>query len=76
MKEELEVFDEWFCKRFDAEDVPDLLEFIALRDTISFQSYLAWYRFKKLCRLLGEPFIDLFDGMISGIKWLFKRWFE
>lgn len=40
MRDESEIFKEWYEKGCPNELPPDSLEYIALRDTINFQSYL------------------------------------
>ena len=52
MKEEHEIFKEWYELNF--EELPDPLEYIYYRDTLEFQRYLLWYRFKELMELIKK----------------------
>lgn len=52
MKEEGEIFKEWYEQNF--EELPDPLEYVYYRDTISFQRYLLWYRYKELEEVMRE----------------------
>ena len=54
MKEEHEIFKEWYELNF--EELPDPLEYIYYRDTLEFQRYLLWYRFKELMELIKKNY--------------------
>lgn len=46
MKEEDEIFKEWYELNF--EELPSPLEYVYFRDLLNFQRYLLWYRYKEL----------------------------
>ncbi len=56
MKEEDEIFKEWYELNF--EELPDPLEYVYLRNSLDFQRYLLWYRYKELVELIKEELIN------------------
>ena len=62
MKEEDEIFKEWYEINF--EELPSPLDYMYLRDSLDFQRYLLWYRYKEL----GEELLNTFERLISKIK--------
>ena len=63
MKEEKEIFREW-CELI-LEEQPEPLEYIYYRNTLDFQRYLLWYRYKELVGLIRKKLLDLFGKLIS-----------
>lgn len=52
MKEEDEIFREWYELNF--EGIPEPLEYIYLRDSLGFHRYLLWYRYKEFVELIRK----------------------
>lgn len=51
MRDESEIFKEWFEKNFPGEEFPpDPLEYVYLRETISFQRYLAQEQMRDIVK--------------------------
>lgn len=65
MKEEDEIFKEWYELTF--EDLPDPLEYIYYRDCLEFQRYLLWYRYRELVESIKVRIYSI----VSNIR---KRW--
>lgn len=66
MKEEDEIFKEWYEQNFD--ELPDPLEYVYYRDTIGFQRYLLWYRYKELRELMIGELGKTFKKLISKVR--------
>lgn len=66
MKEEHEIFKEWYERNF--EGLPSPLEYVYLRDSLGFQRYLLWYRYKELVELIREEFLKPFRKLISKFR--------
>lgn len=66
MKEEDEIFKEWYEQNFD--ELPDPLEYVYCRDTIGFQRYLLWYRYKELRELMIGELRKTFKKLISKVR--------
>lgn len=60
MKEEEEVFKEWYELNFSFEEAPDPLEYVYLRDSPGFQRYLISYRYKELVELIKRGLFNAF----------------
>lgn len=68
MKEEDEIFKEWYELNF--EEPPDPLEYVYHRDSLEFQRYLLWYRYKELVELIRGELLNVFRKLISKVrKW-------
>lgn len=65
--EDYEVFKIWYVKEF-GEDIPDPLEYIALRDTLDFQRFLLGYRYKQLKETIREEVCKSFEKIIEILK--------
>lgn len=63
MKEEEEIFEEWYELNF--EGLPDSLEYIFLRDSLDFQRYLLRYRYKELVESIRGELLHVFSRLIS-----------
>lgn len=51
MRDESEIFKEWFKKNFPGEEFPpEPLEYVYLRETISFQCYLAHEKMRDIVK--------------------------
>ncbi len=51
MRDESEIFKEWFEKNFPGEEFPpDPLEYVYLRETINFQCYLAQEQIRDMTK--------------------------
>ena len=66
MKEEDEIFKEWYDLNF--EELPEPLEYVYYRDTIGFQRYLLWYRYKELRELMIGELRKTFKKLISKVR--------
>lgn len=66
MKEEDEIFKEWYELNF--EELPSPLEYVYLRDSLDFQRYLLWYRYKELVELIRGELWDVFRKLISKVR--------
>lgn len=66
MKDEDEILKEWAELNF--EELPDPLEYEYLRDTIGFQRYLLWYRYKELVGLIRGELWNVFKKLISKVR--------
>ena len=66
MKEESEIFKEWYELNF--EELPNPLEYVYLRDSLDFQRYLLWYRNKELIELIREKICNVFRKLMSKSK--------
>lgn len=60
MKEEEDVFKEWYELNFGFEEAPDPLEYVYLRDSPGFQRYLTNYRCKELVELIKRELFNVF----------------
>lgn len=60
MKEEIEIFKEWYELNF--KELPDPIEYLLFRDTLGFQRYLLWYRYEELVESIRV-------GSIRGKLW-------
>lgn len=58
MKEESEIFEEWYKLNF--EELPDPMEYVYFRESLDFQRYLLWYRYKELVKSIKEELLGLF----------------
>lgn len=68
-KDEGEIFKEWYELNFGEQaSPPDPLEYVHLRDTIGFQRYLLWYRYKELEELIREELLNMPGKLISKIS--------
>lgn len=68
MKEEDEIFKEWYEMTF--KELPDPLEYVYYRDSLEFQRYLLWYRYKELVELIRGELCNVFRKLISKVrKW-------
>lgn len=63
MKEEDEIFKEWYELNF--KELPDPIEYLRLRDSLDFQRYLLRYRYKELVELITGELWNLFRKLIS-----------
>ena len=70
-KEESEIFKEWYELNF--EEPPEPLEYVYLRDTLDFQRYLLWYRYKELVELIREEMLNIFRKLIDKGSSIRKR---
>lgn len=52
MKEEYEIFGEWYNLNF--EELPDSMDYLHLRDSLDFRRYLLRYRCKELAESIEE----------------------
>lgn len=66
MKEEDEIFKEWWELTF--EELPDPLDYIYYRDSLEFQRYLLWYRYKELVELIKGELWNVFRKLISIVR--------
>lgn len=66
MKEEDEIFKEWWELTF--EELPDPLDYIYYRDSLEFQRYLLWYRYKELVELIKGELWNVFRKLISKVR--------
>lgn len=66
MKEEDEIFKEWWELTF--EELPDPLDYIYYRDSLEFQRYLLWYRYKELVELIRGELWNVFRKLISKVR--------
>lgn len=66
MKEEDEIFKEWYEINF--KELPDPIEYLRLRDTLDFQRYLLWYRHKELVELITGELWNVFRKLISKVR--------
>lgn len=65
MKEEDEIFKEWYELNF--EELPSPLEYVYLRDSLDFQRYLLWYRYKELVELIRGELWNVFRKLIDRL---------
>lgn len=72
MKEEDEIFKEWYEMNF--EDLPDPLEYIYYRESLGFQRYLLWYRYRESVESINEELFKLIEKFISIVSNIRKRW--
>ncbi len=73
-KDEGEIFKEWYELNFEEmPSPPDPLEYVYLRDTLDFQRYLLWYRYKELVELIREELLNMFGKLISKISSIRKH---
>lgn len=63
MKEESEIFREWYELNF--EELPSPLEYVYLRDSLDFQRYLLWCRYKELVELIREKIWNVFKKLVQ-----------
>ena len=66
MKEEDEILKDWAELSF--EELPDPLEYEYLRDTLGFQRYLLWYRYKELVESIRGELWNVFRKLISKVR--------
>lgn len=66
MKEEDEIFKEYWELTF--EELPDPLDYIYYRDSLEFQRYLLWYRYKELVELIKGELWNVFRKLISIVR--------
>lgn len=66
MKEEDEIFKEWYDLNF--KELPDPIEYLRLRDTLDFQRYLLRYRHKELVELITGELWNLFRKLMSKVR--------
>ena len=71
MKEEDEIFKEWYELNF--EELPDPLEHVYYRDSLEFQRYLLRYRFKELTELTRGELLNTFGKLVSKVSNIRKR---
>lgn len=71
MKEEDEIFNEWYELYF--KEVPDPLEYIYYRDSLEFQRYLLWYRYRETVDSIKKELFNVFEKFISIINNIRKR---
>lgn len=66
MKEEDEIFKEWYELNF--EELPEPLEYVYLRDSLDFQRYLLWFRYRELVELIRGELWDVFRKLITKVR--------
>lgn len=66
MKEEDEIYKEWYESRF--EELPDPLEYIYYRETLDFQRYLLWYRYRELVESIRGELLNALRKLISKVR--------
>lgn len=72
MKEEEDIFKEWYEMTF--EDLPDPLEYIYYRESLGFQRYLLWYRYRELVESIKKELFNINEKFVSIISNIRKRW--
>lgn len=70
MREESEIFEEWVTEELKIEYL-DPLEYIYLRDSIDFQSYLLHERFNEFLESL--PVRPLFKSILDFLERLLRQ---
>ena len=65
MKEEDEIFKEWYELNF--EELPDPLDYVYLRDSLEFQRYLLRYRFNELAESIRGELLNMFRKLLSKV---------
>jgi len=63
MKEENEIFKEWYELNF--EELPSPLEYVYFRNSLDFQRYLLWYQYNELVELISEKIWNAFKKLVQ-----------
>jgi len=71
MSEE-DIFKEWYEMTFDV--IPDPLEYIYYRDSLGFQRYLVWYRYRELVDSIKWDIFNALEKLLSMLNNIRKRW--
>ena len=66
MKEESEIFKEWYELNF--EELPSPLEYVYFRNSLDFRRYLLWYRYKELIKSIRRELWNVFRKLISKAR--------